>query len=102
VAWCANYIKVMQRTPIGDTELFQLPDNPTEPDRTVGWVCITRTIFFGNYCVNFFIYSLSGAYFRRYLRRCLTCGRAADGQDDTRKTEHYTAIEELDERNIGV
>jgi len=73
----------MQRTPISDTRLFQLPVNPTEPDRNRGWVYITRTIFFGNYCVNFFIYSLSGAYFRRYLRRCMTCGTAGDGQDDT-------------------
>ena len=84
VAWCANYIKFQQRAPIvGESQLFQLQVNPTEPDRTLGWVSITRTIFFGNYCVNFFIYSLSGAYFRRYLRSCVTCGRAGNGQDDT-------------------
>jgi len=83
VAWCSNYVMVLQRPSVGETPLFQLSDDPTEPDRTRGWLSITRTIFFCNYCVNFFIYSLSGAYFRRYLRRCITCGCAGDGQDDT-------------------
>jgi len=63
--------------------MFQLPNNPTASDRHRGWVYITRTIFFGNYCVNFFIYSLSGACFRRHLKRCMSCGQTADGQEDT-------------------
>jgi hypothetical protein len=29
---------------------------------------ITRTIFYINYCVNFFLYCLTGAYFRKELR----------------------------------
>ena len=33
-----------------------------------GVLTITRTIFFMNYCVNFFLYNITGAYFRRTLR----------------------------------
>ena len=29
---------------------------------------ITRTIFYMNYCINFFLYSVTGAYFRRELK----------------------------------
>jgi len=83
VAWCSNYIMFLKRTPIGDASLFQLPEDPTESDRIRGWIYITRTVFFGNYSVNFFIYSLSGAYFRRHLRRCLSCRPNGDIQDGT-------------------
>ena len=33
-----------------------------------GWLYITRTIFYANYCINFFLYSITGAYFRRGLK----------------------------------
>jgi len=86
VAWCSNYIRFLQRTPIGDTRLqLRLPEDLTAPDRTRGWMYITRTIFFGNYCINFFIYSLSGAYFRQYLRHCFFC-RLGDIEDGTTTT----------------
>ena len=32
-----------------------------------GVLNITRTIFYMNYCINFFLYSITGAYFRREL-----------------------------------
>jgi len=83
IAWCSNYVRFLQRTPVGETSVFQLPEDPTESDRSRGWIDITRTIFFGNYCVNFFIYSLSGAYFRRHLRHCLSCRLDGDVQDGT-------------------
>jgi len=58
VAWGSNYVRLLQNPHIGETQLFQqLPDNPTESDRARGWVYVTRTIFFCNYCVNFFIYT---------------------------------------------
>ncbi|XP_074657215.1 putative G-protein coupled receptor 139 [Tubulanus polymorphus] len=34
----------------------------------IGILKITKTIFFVNYCINFFLYSITGAYFRREMR----------------------------------
>lgn len=34
---------------------------------------ITRTIFYLNYCVNFFLYCLSGTYYRRQLAKTFGC-----------------------------
>lgn len=34
----------------------------------IGVLSITRTIFYMNYCINFFLYSITGAYFRKELK----------------------------------
>ncbi|KAL8586598.1 hypothetical protein ACOMHN_053951 [Nucella lapillus] len=41
---------------------------PTDLDYFRGVAFITRAIFYVNYCINFFLYSITGAYFRRELR----------------------------------
>ena len=41
---------------------------PTDLDYFRGVAFITRAIFYINYCINFFLYSITGAYFRRELR----------------------------------
>ena len=64
VAYCQNFLLQIQR-------ISTQPGHTTE--RTRGWIYVTKTIFFCNYCINFFIYSLSGAYFRCQLRRNLSC-----------------------------
>ena len=38
-----------------------------------GVMNITRTIFYLNYCVNFFLYSITGARFRKSLKELLFC-----------------------------
>jgi hypothetical protein len=40
-----------------------------------GILYITRTIFYMNYSVNFFLYSISGRSFRRELTNLFTCKR---------------------------
>lgn len=37
-------------------------------DHLVGVLSITRTIFYVNYCINFFLYTVTGAYFRKELK----------------------------------
>lgn len=37
-----------------------------------GVLYITRTIFYLNYCINFFLYSITGAYFRREVKMLFT------------------------------
>ena len=37
-------------------------------DNLEGVLMITRVIFYVNYCVNFFLYTVTGAYFRKELR----------------------------------
>ncbi|XP_052762219.1 thyrotropin-releasing hormone receptor-like [Mya arenaria] len=50
---------------------------------------ITRTIFYINYCINFFLYSVTGAYFRKELRHLfLNRGRNSYSY---RYPRHYSA-----------
>ena len=67
VAWCYNFDVQIQAA------FVRLGTAIAESERSRGWVHITKTIFIFNYCINFFIYSLSGAYFRCQLRRRMSC-----------------------------
>lgn len=40
-----------------------------------GLLYVTRAIFYMNYCVNFFLYSITGSYFRREVKRMFTNNR---------------------------
>ncbi|XP_062616606.1 probable G-protein coupled receptor 139 [Saccostrea cucullata] len=55
----------------------QINESSYKVDYWRGVLYITRTIFYANYCINFFLYSLTGAYFRRGLK-ALFC-RKSDG-----------------------
>ena len=46
--------------------------DPTAHERLRGYLYVTKTIFFLNYCVNFFLYSLTGPHFRRQVRKLIT------------------------------
>lgn len=41
----------------------------TEQDKLQGILILTRIVFFLNYCVNFFLYSVTGSYFRKELKQ---------------------------------
>ncbi|XP_076456358.1 cysteinyl leukotriene receptor 2-like [Babylonia areolata] len=47
---------------------FSSFSRPTDLDYFRGVAFVTRAIFYVNYCINFFLYSITGAYFRRELR----------------------------------
>lgn len=82
VAWSHRFLLQLNR-------FTARPANVLETERSRGWVHVTKTVFFCNYCVNFFVYSLSGAYFRRQLRRHVvaccrrrsTCSSESDRPD---------------------
>ena len=44
------------------------PGSPTLADRLSGELYITKMIFCINYCINFFMYCLTGAYYRREIK----------------------------------
>ena len=44
---------------------------PIQHERISGHLYITRTIFYLNYCINFFLYCMTGAYYRREIRSLL-------------------------------
>ena len=60
VVWCKQFWRNIYPT-------YNLR-SPTATDRMSGQVSITRTIFYVNYCINFFLYCLTGAYYRREIR----------------------------------
>lgn len=54
------------------SRIFSVATIKDPGDQSVGyWIgvlSITRTIFYMNYCINFFLYSITGAYFRKELK----------------------------------
>lgn len=59
--WCKRFLDVFQSTAsIGNRATFL--------DQSEAELTITRVIFYLNYCVNFFLYSITGAYFRKEMK----------------------------------
>lgn len=52
---------------------------PADVDYWNAVLSITRTIFYMNYCINFFLYSVTGAYFRRELKALFAIFRQRNG-----------------------
>lgn len=56
ITWCKQFRQSLN------------PGTPTQADRLSGELYITKTIFCINYCINFFVYCITGAYYRREIR----------------------------------
>ncbi|KAH3818402.1 hypothetical protein DPMN_120014 [Dreissena polymorpha] len=72
--WCKRYWKIRQMFNMhlmSPTTLQNHDDHIGDLDNTLH---VTRTIFYTNYCINFFLYSVTGAYFRKELKH-LFCKR---------------------------
>ena len=65
VVWCIFYAVNVRSL------FFDVVFVMTSSTRLSGLIRITRTIFYLNYSVNFFLYSLTGAHFRRRLAAVL-------------------------------
>ncbi|KAL3891646.1 hypothetical protein ACJMK2_003898 [Sinanodonta woodiana] len=65
--WCRNFLQSMYLYTHGFSNM-----DGTEADYWRGVLFIVRTIFYMNYCINFFLYSITGVYFRREMKRALT------------------------------
>lgn len=62
IVWYKQYIMAFN-SKAGDSDIF---------GETQNLLLITRTIFYMNYCINFFLYSITGTYFRKELRMLFT------------------------------
>ncbi|KAH3691479.1 probable G-protein coupled receptor B0563.6 [Dreissena polymorpha] len=72
--WCKRYWKIRQMFNMhlmSPTTLQNHDDHIGDLDNTLH---VTRTIFYTNYSINFFLYSVTGAYFRKELKH-LFCKR---------------------------
>ena len=56
IIWCKQFLQSLN------------PKTPLVADRISGQLYIARTIFYLNYCVNIFLYMLTGAYYRREIK----------------------------------
>ncbi|KAH3752688.1 hypothetical protein DPMN_187313 [Dreissena polymorpha] len=66
--WCKRYWKIRQmfNMHMMSPNTLQIhDDNISNLDDALH---VTRTIFYTNYCINFFLYSVTGAYFRKELK----------------------------------
>lgn len=65
--WCKQYLLTKLVKTTRNDELL-VANTGSEVTWNINAMFITRTIFYINYCVNFFLYCLTGAYFRKELR----------------------------------
>jgi hypothetical protein len=63
IVWC-RYFLTSHRMPL----VSALATDATSLGVIQNVLLITRTIFYMNYCINFFLYSVTGAYFRKELK----------------------------------
>lgn len=64
VVWLRNFLNSNHIYTTKDLTTYEEPNF----DYWQGVLYITRTIFYMNYCINFFLYIIAGAYFRREVR----------------------------------
>lgn len=69
VVWCIQFSKAVLITNVDFIKMA------VDFEFLKSVLFITRTIFYMNYCVNFFLYSFTGAYFRRELSALFICKR---------------------------
>ena len=66
IVWARNFIHSSEIKQSTGTEAADI-------EYWSGVLLITRTIFYMNYCINFFLYSITGKYFRNALTEKLSC-----------------------------
>lgn len=59
--WCQRFLHTFHST-------VPSPNRAAFFDQSESDLLITRVIFYLNYCVNFFLYSVTGAYFRKEMK----------------------------------
>ncbi|ESO85288.1 hypothetical protein LOTGIDRAFT_130696 [Lottia gigantea] len=77
--WCRQFLLSVSAT---------MNEHARDFDNMHGLLLITRVIFYLNYCVNFFLYSVTGAYFRKELR--ILFFYKSPAMKDYRRYSHYT------------
>ena len=63
--WCKRYLLYKETYNVKSGTIRSHDNNSGSMDEILH---VTRTIFYINYCINFFLYSITGAYFRKELK----------------------------------
>ena len=66
--WCKRYLTNKKLSDMNNAHtnfIFEQNNHMGDLDESLS---VTRTIFYTNYCINFFLYSITGAYFRKELK----------------------------------
>ncbi|XP_025091937.1 nociceptin receptor-like isoform X3 [Pomacea canaliculata] len=61
IVWCKRFLLSRLHVRASEDALYDF-------DNLEGVLLLTRVVFYINYCVNFFLYSVTGAYFRHELK----------------------------------
>lgn len=69
--WCKRYWIYKHMFNVYEYSPSTLTDYDRHLDDLDEILHVTRTIFYINYCINFFLYSITGAYFRKELKHLL-------------------------------
>jgi hypothetical protein len=75
VLWCRNFLN----SKYVSTSVENSSDANLQYWR--GVLYIARTIFYMNYCINFFLYSITGAYFRREVRMLFSYANSSNRRE---------------------
>jgi len=68
VVWCKRYWTIKQMFNLHSISPEKLLSHDNTIESLDESLHITRSVFYINYCINFFLYSVTGAYFRKELR----------------------------------
>ncbi len=71
IVWCQRFSivnKMKTSSPLEDM-IQSLEKDDTHPD----YLLVTRTIFYINYSINFFLYCLTGKQYRKYMKELFCC-----------------------------
>lgn len=67
--WCKSYWMIYKQIfNVNDHSIMTPKDHAARIGDLDEILHVTRTIFYINYCINFFLYSITGAYFRKELK----------------------------------
>lgn len=66
--WCKRYWAYKKTFNVNEHSPSSLQSHDSQIENLDEILHVTRTIFYTNYCINFFLYSITGAYFRKELK----------------------------------
>lgn len=79
--WCKRFLEVFQTKPPPGMQAVFFEQSDSE-------LKVTRVVFYLNYCINFFLYSVTGAYFRKELKMLFLYQKYREDNGCSRLSNH--------------
>ena len=103
ILWCKRFseISTNENSQNGMLNLV-LTRTSVQQNTNRSGLLITRTIFYLNYSINFFLYSLTGKQYRKYMKQLLCCHGEERLRCSTYRSSGVTHSCVINDRSLGV